>query len=1131
MSESKEVKAAAQQHHPFLYTLNPYQQQHHHQQQMQKLHQQMKQQGRLLTTAADKPEETTSRSSGTLLTSISQSTPPHCDPPVAAPREDRRTSPKCKPRKQSRHCSDKQIAPADETLIIRSRQSKRQADQSERNGRNYVSLHNSEETLIKLSAGATALGHYAAQPTAAKPRKNIVKERQLKPCNPDKDGKDSEKSCRTEKVKQAEKLKDFEGAQVYSSSEKSVQAQCSTSPKPDFEPAKTEQMCKTVIDQNEILSGGTSLSSFRGKLPSDSGPSSERESLRSECDTKGLDTENDGDASLKKESQVVPKSSDNHNCGKRTKTIRKTEPAGKDKSETDESTKPQRCLQADMLHNLAANGNIDDEDESQRAENSGEKPPGVLEENFRSSANGKGACDRSAVSEAGRRLAKLRKRLEDSLEQIQRQPGLDKELIEKACSARMRQRQDDLENVMNANNDITGQDSLCINGNGLNQIEADVSKLLKPPVSLKPAQDSGTENCQRRQQLHPALDISEQGIQDAADGEPSQPAGKTTPELFSCLGADASTTRFEKQISIATQLGAQTSDTINEQIHSDEISRPTSDLQGKPPLDIERATLPNNIPTVYQGHDKTNDTLREAAADLSATLIGKGSESTAVESGENQPSRDSNAVSSETLNDEFEKSKKKAAPVVFLSSKGKVLDEEGLEVLLERQSKRREDLKQRKRNRIDKRMESERETATNVTCEPANHDANQASTLKETLVQQSLEHTIATSVCQINTPDRDGVTDGDRKTDTKNALLFPVKTQLNCVLLEAAPTAFGQAESTETHALGKPSEKWSSPTHLEHPSPYVSVRNVSHLKHPDPLTEQSKHRPSRDERSCLEKRPGLLDGELILGNERESSVRRRVRWRRQAERSEKQRAEDTIQKTPPPVPPKVTRLMDIVAVNVDSQERLVSPDNQNRLQQKVSSDDTLHGLASRVGNFPVTEKQPYHHRDASPPKLVPSPRLIRGSFICTIRDKNAALAAGETGLTKNIPDNVEICEEKSLSPSKAASVFDPKAQEERDKEKQDAERAMRANNREGMSSPQFKANVRLFEQAAEKCTDTSPSADSKVKSNVKMFEEASSCERSVSLSPERLVPSRRKSRSPTSPRPAVGNFAFNKLSI
>lgn len=132
------------------------------------------------------------------------------------------------------------------------------------------------------------------------------------------------------------------------------------------------------------------------------------------------------------------------------------------------------------------------------------------------------------------------------------------------------------------------------------------------------------------------------------------------------------------------------------------------------------------------------------------------------------------------------------------------------------------------------------------------------------------------------------------------------------------------------------------------------------------------------------------------------------------------------------------------------------------------------------------------------------PRLLRGSFICTAKekDKDPALAARESGLARAPPENVEICEENTLTPSMAAAVFDPKVQLEREKRKQEIQRAARCSRVEGMRSPQFMANIHRFELAA---GSEVPSPENRVLANVKMFEEASRAQRAGPHSPDRLA--------------------------
>ncbi|KAL8586177.1 hypothetical protein ACOMHN_057739 [Nucella lapillus] len=776
---------------------------------------------------------------------------------------------------------------------------------------------------------------------------------------------------------------------------------------------------------------------------------------------------------------------------KHSKTNQKTEPENKDLSDTPKTAEAKQNVQKEPYDSAVLRA-IKDEEESKASETTSESilstvdsisEPSCSDSRCRKTktkATGDAENSQTTIHEAGRRLAKLRKRLEDSIQLIQSQPGLDKELLEKARSSKMRRRRDQLE-TMFIKEDIMELTSLC--GDKDSQYKSDSDLKTQSEMTISSVSSVQTDAGRISTYQQTSLSECSQTSQEVCDGEPSFPARRTQPALpnMEIPGTSAG----EPQGNRATGKFAYVKKEMIESSHlASYCTAEEKTAHDETGNKKERANL---------GSDNTvsSKKVAEPSANLHKETLSEQAGGSADKSEGNSPADSQRKTQSK--NEE-----PKSESIRFLSGSGKILDEGRLDAILERQSKRREDLRQRKRMHIDSVLAG-KAGRSDVSAENSNQDLLPASERQAQATHLSEQHAKSEN-------------DGSVKENSKAS--SPVVIDGTSCLGDSKAKATDKEDGK--HSKGESSQD-SGSSRTEQPplldmsgfSPYVSTRSLGHLKYEEPEVQLSKG----DSKSTP---LSEMNGDLPLGIERESSARRRVRWRRQAERAEKQRNGFENQKTPPPVPPKVTRLIDIVDNEIAASHNLhqeaktvdANPENYKIVDSKEMK-------ASEAGEGKTNLAKP-SVPDATTLHLLPSLRLGHGSYLSTLRDKNTLLAAGETGLVKGPPDNVEICEEKSLTPSKAASVFDPKAQLEKEKEKQEAERALRASNREGMPSPQFRANIRLFEQAIEAPGDKA-TVDSKVKANVKMFEYVSNPDGAQLRSPERKR-NERKSRS-RSPRP------------
>lgn len=160
------------------------------------------------------------------------------------------------------------------------------------------------------------------------------------------------------------------------------------------------------------------------------------------------------------------------------------------------------------------------------------------------------------------------------------------------------------------------------------------------------------------------------------------------------------------------------------------------------------------------------------------------------------------------------------------------------------------------------------------------------------------------------------------------------------------------------------------------------------------------------------------------------TIRRRVRWRRLAER------QDTV-KIPPPVPPKICRRVarsptDTVpnsllpfSAEIPPQIHKSAENMPEVLLVKPSVGTALEdNLKEENKNaFPAeVESQPFS-KESKPPKPQVSPKPAKGTYISTIRNTTASEEGGES---KGGANRVEICEEKFPSPKEASSIFKAK---------------------------------------------------------------------------------------------------------
>ena len=790
---------------------------------------------------------------------------------------------------------------------------------------------------------------------------------------------------------------------------------------------------------------------------------------------------------------------------KRSKSVHKADPKAQEKSEAAKCAHSKRQpKEGKDQYDSAVLRAVKADEEIQKLCSVSELVASSADESEtgRRKAVGDGDQERNTTHEAGRRLAKLRKRLEDSLEQIQKQPGLDKELYEKARSAKMKRCREELEKIGLLKPDIVEVD---LPSRSVEQSEVKLVPSTTTPVAdVKPASETVIKS--QPEQAEPPVDNSpsSEKVKEAADGEPTDCVRhklSNPPQLKGTQGPAKVAENRENSASPVNSRVPEVSPVQN--------TRTATTVTSAPP---ERSA---SVPLVV---DKLPERVENSPQD--GQRSGK-SGSCTLRPSEPAPRRESVSIPEDwtllpkqtTVDDSVKKPENVAEPTVqskFVSRSGKILDEDSLDAILEHQSKRREHLRNRRRSPISSPPEREHRGP----------EADAHPGVKE--------HTRPRLVANPDTlakPEPSAGEKGEQRADGVKAPGSPVQSSLlsyRTTFLRPPTPHIIEHEATKPAQEG-PAARFACNTAEENLlsvdssdySHYTSKRSLRHLRYEEPEIPTSKTDPAADlARSSPESLWSSLDGDPVLGVERESSACRRVRWRRQAERAERQRTEADRNKTPPPIPPKVTRLSDIVEKVIGSQKwggqeskplaHSLNPSMKLETERKDSSEGN-----KKLGVLPYECKSTQaKEKSGGVGRHIPTPvvssRLVRGSFICTVKDKdedkNTVLAAGESGLVKGPPENVDICEEKSLTPSMAASVFDPKAQLEREKQKQEVERAARYSRME--RSPQFKANINLFEHAAGSET---PFPENKVRANVKVFEEVSRAQCTGPHSPDRLA--------------------------
>ena len=878
----------------------------------------------------------------------------------------------------------------------------------------------------------------------------------------------------------------------------------------EVEQQLVERLRQQMLNHDEVLLRYKSTSSFLQKYVQSHVGEPARQQLQAAGEpeqpgqhSKLEDAADAKQAKAKEAYQTPKKTSDAVASRRRGKTVQKTDPKVKKAPEEGKKAESEGPAgKGDEPYDSAVLRAIKAEEEHEksgaRAEvaSSVSRPVSPLDESetSRRATAGYGDCDRSSTHEAGRRLAKLRKRLEDSLEQIQRQPGLDRELVEKARSVKMKRRREELEKIVLMKNDILEFSSLSRSFR-LKESKEESSTKPTPPADTRPSVEVPEGAAQvSLLQASSTSDVKA----DMPDGEPTAGTRQKQPSGPGALGAEGPPRGAERRDHATTPFNCSLFNTSpNATTHSAADGSPavseTAGVWGGfekcPEKNInaedERKSGNCEVPCKV---DPSEQAKCKAVTNISDNVT------LSVQTALNTTSR------SEPVGAAAEHTKG-----VSRRSR-KILDEDSLDAILEHQQKRREHLRQRKRSPIKNTEAALTDKAR------GDHNAVQAADGTETR-SESLAAQDSGSKQQVGSAEKGNQSGGVETKCSKQSAISPRGSQFRNPSTPRASDLEANKESREeTARVGDqpPLVPGSDTSHC------AAGRSLRHLRYEEPDVKPSAPGPCSEAKMSPEKMWSSLDAETALLLERESSARRKVRWRRQAERAERQRTGADDYKTPPPIPPKMTRLNDIV----DSNARLLKCGGQE--------DKPPASCGNRSARMEAEGKEPADVTrtptgadpqgcDDSVHNMTAASSLVRGSFICAVRDKNAAVVGGQTGLVNTFPENVEICEESSLTPSKAATVFDPKAQLEREKEKLEAERAARSK-MEGMPSPQFKANVHLFEQAAASDVLSIPLfPDSKVKANVKMFEDASRGQRAASVSPERPVGGR-TARSPSSAR-------------
>lgn len=1096
---------------------------------MRKLHQQIKQQGHLVSyISKDNSQEDEGAKRVGSQPRKRSSPSPRAEYPVPAPREDKKTSPSARPRKES---------------LLAERRVRLGDSESMKTPENKSPEHTNKKKDQHTIVADRDKGDVAATDSSAK-YANVIKDlssNQKKPQEishpPEPVSNENSRQKKKEEVEQTCEesgkrdetqsiLPKTKQRQLNSLTEKPRRPQAHRPCVTEMEHQLVERLRHELLTQDDVLSRYKSASSFLEKFaqsqlfePTRRQREVDREHEQPEPRPQQEDVVEAHQYKTKDSSQVTRKTSDTVVIRKRGKTVQKIDPKVKKTSQASEgstNTNSGRLLcdgaepyDSAVLRAIKAEEEHEKIGASVKFTSSGSKIVGSTDKSETSHKKtvGEGDYERGTTHEAGRRLAKLRKRLEDSLEQIQNQPGLDRELFEKARSAKMKRRREELEKMVLLKSDTLDHSSLSKSVRQ-KEVKGESDTITKPApaADTKPSVEASKSN---PESVWPSVSNTSDEKAEVADGEPNTSARQKPLNMPQVVGMGGPAGGAEKRDHDANPVNSSCLNASpNDNIHTAGNCTLTASEQSKASAQEGLGKLPEN-------NENTEDEQKSGKSDTPCKVNSpeqvQRTEIISISENVTLPMQTTKDTTerSETVGDDAELSK-------FVQRNEKVLDENSLDAILERRSKRREQLRHRRRS-----------PALNTSAAAAEQNQGDQDVVKASDAEENRPKSTANPDAglkqEVSTAVQENYGGG---VDNEGSRLSPTTSHGAQFLRPSTP----HVNDLETNkaiqeevapVAGKTAEEKSPLVDNSDSGHSSSKRSLRHLKYEEPEVQLSKNEISQDAKSSPEKLWCSLDREIALGLERESSVRRRVRWRRQAERAERQRTGADDQKTPPPIPPKLTRLNDIIDNNVVSQncssEEGKPPtsfqDNSTGLETK--SKGSSEGNTTEDTNTPALEKSNGVNKGSS--KITVSPRLVRGSFICTIRDRNTSLAAGETGLVKSPPENVEICEEKSLTPSKAASVFDPKAQLEREKEKQEAERAARSRKMEGMPSPQFKANVHLFEHAGASDAGTIPSPDSKVKANVRMFEEASRAQRDASVSPE-LRARGKSSRSPSSPR-------------
>ncbi|KAK7113611.1 titin homolog [Littorina saxatilis] len=787
-----------------------------------------------------------------------------------------------------------------------------------------------------------------------------------------------------------------------------------------------------------------------------------------------------------KVSHLAKKTSDTRVCKKRSKTLHKSDSRGSTGSKGSRSKRSSRTNEEQydsaVLRAIKAEDECKKSDKSKGSTCGSSKPGGSLGDREKNpkQAGGDGEQDRIAPHEAGKRLAKLRKRLEDSLELIQKQPGLDKELAEKARCSKMRQRREELEKLTFMKDDILELETLTCIAKSREEMKANAKPTANADPMLKQAAKKSVK----------ADDIS------AAKGADDEPRCSTKQESYNIskfVSAYSTENGVERQENSVTQISTKVTEYASQVDHERAPQKleddATKDGDNVRPRQLEKQ--PHTNEKDMSGRAKVHVDSQDADGDNTSPA---------------RRSRDSSVN---------EKPIRAGEPEKIITRSGRVLDANSLDEIIERQCKRREVLRQRKRSPA-----AEEDSIT-----PKMTRSESASACEDNAVQAASTGAPKPQVVLGQGPGQrrssaDRMEARIQRTEIKDSK--PSSIIINGTPYVKAPVTLPPRAKAEDNCAEEDTSQYSGQTGDDQSpmisdldiSPYVSKRTLGYLKYEEPEVQPKKPSSTTETKTSPERLWRPVFDPLFAG-ERESSARRRVRWRRQAERVERQRADgDDRQKVPPPVLPKLTRLDDLMDNNASQVWSTIQEINAANAPIQYQPKSKPWELRESSDNTP----RAFQEKAPAPEKPVLSPRPVPRTFV---KEKNMDLAAaGELGVIKDKgpPQNVEICVEKSLTPSKAASVFDPKAQLEREKEKAEVDRAaIRSHIQEGMPPSKFKANVHLFEQAA--ATGGVTPIDSKVKANVRMFEAATRGDRGSSCSPERRGPLGMTGRSPSSPRP------------